>query len=34
MCGGTVFEMEENFCVMSIFCFVLLIGLVDVVCLR
>ena len=27
MCGGTVFEMGENVCVMSIFVFVLLIGL-------
>jgi len=31
MCGGTVVEMGENVCVMSIFSFVLLIGLVDVV---
>jgi len=31
-CGGTFCEMGENVGVMSMFVFVLLIGLVDVVC--
>jgi len=30
ICGGIVFEMGENVCVMSICVFVVLIGLVDV----